>query len=154
MAGLLQADDPALGSPHDGAGEVESGRGLRAAWDHKRIREGDPPFEIGDLRLAAGGEIRGHDLEMPLERPVLRRVCRQLRANREELALDPQDDRVPSPVVDQRARGAQRGDRLVDVAVGLGARIGLRHPTAVQQARLPPISRPGDDALAGDGEMS
>jgi len=72
MAGLLQPDDPALGTPDDGAGDVERGRGLRAAWDHKRIRQGDPPFEIGDLRLAAGGEIRGHDLEMPLERPVLR----------------------------------------------------------------------------------
>jgi len=84
---LLQADDPALGSPHDGAGNVEGGRGLRAAWNYKRVRERDLPFEIGDLRLAAGREIGGDDFEMPLQGGVLRRVGRQLRANREELAL-------------------------------------------------------------------
>jgi len=151
---LLQADDPALGSPHDGAGEVEGSRRLRAAWDHKRIRERDPLFELGDLRFTAGREIGADDFEVALQRGVLRRISRQLRPNREELALHPQDDGVPSPVIDQRAGSAERGDRFIDVAIGLGARIGLCHPAAIKQPRLSPISRPGDDALAGDGEMS
>jgi len=154
MAGLLQPDDPALGTPDDGAGDVERGRGLRAAWNHKRVRKRDPLFEIGDLRLAAAREIGGDDFEMPQQRGVLRRVGRQLRAYREELALQTQDDRMPSAITDQRAGGAQRGDRFIDIAVGLRARIGLGHPTAVQQPGLSPISRPGDDALAGDDQKS
>src|SRR2546426_1083445 len=83
------------GTPNDGTGDVEGGRGLRAARNYKRVRERDPPFEIGDLRLAAAREIGGDDLEMPLQRAVLRGVGGQFRANREELALHPQDDRVP-----------------------------------------------------------
>src|SRR2546423_2320777 len=45
-AGLLQADHPALGSPPDGAGEVESGRGVAGARDHKRTPEGGSPLDV------------------------------------------------------------------------------------------------------------
>ena len=82
---------------------------------------------------------------------VLRRVRSQFGANREELALQPQDDRVPPAIGDERARDAEGRDGFIDVAVSLRTRIGLWYPAAVQQTRFSAISSPGDDALAGDG---
>ena len=104
--------------------------------------------------FAAGRELGGDDFEVSLQRGVVGRIGGQLRANREELALHPQDDGVPSAIANERARGAERGDRFVDVAVGLGTRVGLWHPPAVQQTRFSRISSPGDDALARDGQTS
>jgi hypothetical protein len=89
---------------------------------------------------------------MLLQLVVLGGVGRELGANREELALNTQDDGMPSAVLDQGARRAQRRDGLIDGAVGLGARIRLGDPTAVEEAGLSPIPSLGDDALARDGD--
>jgi hypothetical protein len=62
---------------------------------------------------------------MLLQLVVLGSVGRELGANREELALNTQDDGMPSAVLDQGARRTQRRDRLIDGAIGLGARICL-----------------------------
>jgi len=88
---------------------------------------------------------------MLLQLVVLGSIGRQLGANREELALDTQDDRVPCAVLDQRTCRAQRRDRLIDGAVGLGARIRLGDAPTIEEASLSPISGLGDDALARDG---
>jgi hypothetical protein len=56
---------------------------------------------------------------------VLGGIRCQLSADREEFALDAQDGRMPAAVLDQGASGAQRRDRLIDGAVGLGPWIGL-----------------------------
>ena len=87
---------------------------------------------------------------MLLQLVVLGSIGRQLGADRKELALDAQDDRMPAAVLDEGARRAQRRDCLIDGAVGLGARIGLGDPTPVEEARLSPIPGLGDDALARD----
>jgi hypothetical protein len=62
---------------------------------------------------------------MLLQLVVLGRVRGQLGTDREELALHPQDEGVPAAVFDQRPRYSQGGDRLVDRAIGLGARVGF-----------------------------
>jgi hypothetical protein len=90
---------------------------------------------------------------MLLQLVVLGGIGRQLGADREELALDPQDDRVPAAVFDQGAGGAQGRDRLVDGAVCLGARIGLGYAATVEQAGLSPIPGLRDDALSCDGDV-
>jgi len=124
---------------------------MGAPRNNERVRQGDPLLEVGDLRFAAAGEIGGDDLEVLPQGIVLRRVRSQFGANREELALQPQDDRVPPAIGDERARDAEGRDGFIDVAVSLRTRIGLWYPAAVQQTRFSAISSPGDDALAGDG---
>jgi len=89
---------------------------------------------------------------MLLQLVVFGSVGRQLGTNREELALDTQDDGMPSAVLDQGARRAQRRDRLIDGAVGLGARIRLGDAPTVEEAGLSPIPGLGDDALARDSD--
>ena len=89
---------------------------------------------------------------MLLQLVVLGRIGRQLGADREELALDPQDDRMPAAVLDQGARSAQRRDRLIDGTVSLGARIRLGDAPTVEEAGLSPIPGLGDDALARDSD--
>lgn len=89
---------------------------------------------------------------MLLQLVVLGGIGRQLGPDREELALDPQDDRMPAAVLDEGARRAQRRDRLIDGAVGLGARIRLGDAPTVEEAGLSPIPGLGDDALARDGD--
>jgi hypothetical protein len=122
---LLETDDAALRPAQDGASHIE-GRGRRCAtWDDERIRQWNAALELDDLALEAAGEIRRDDHEVLLQLVVLGRIGCQLGANREELALDPQDDRMPGTVLDEGAGHTERRDRLIDGAVGLGARISL-----------------------------
>ncbi len=90
---------------------------------------------------------------MLLQLVVLGSIGRQLSADREELALDPQDDRMPGAVLDQGAGRTQRGDRLIDRAVRLGARIRLGDPAAVEEAGLSLIPGLRDNALSRDGDV-
>jgi len=104
---LLQANDPALGTPQHGARHVE-GRGRQcASGDDERIRQGDPALQVVDLGLQPAGDVRRHHHEMLLQLVVLGGVGGQLGADREELALHPQDDGVPAAVFDQRPRHPQ-----------------------------------------------
>jgi hypothetical protein len=89
---------------------------------------------------------------MLLQLVVLSSIGRELSADREELALDTQDDGMAAAVLDQGTRRAQRRNGLIDGAVGLGARIRLGDPTAVEEAGLSAIPGFGDDALARDGD--
>src|SRR5438309_1535794 len=147
-ARLLQPDDAAFSAPRHGPRHVERGAGRGTARDDEGIGQRDPALELGDLRLDPFGEIRGHDHEVLLQLVVLGRVGRQLGADREELALDPQDDRVPLAIRDQGASGTQRGDCLIDRPICFGARIGFRYPASVEKSGLPSIAGLGDDALA------
>lgn len=125
MTALLQAHDATLGPAQNGASHIQS-RGRRCATrDDERIRQRNATLEVDDLTLDSAREIRRDDHEVLLQLVVLGRVGRQLGSDREELALDPQDDGMPGTVLDQGAGGAQRRDRLIDGAVGLGARICL-----------------------------
>jgi hypothetical protein len=125
LSGLLQANDASLGATQHGARDVE-GRGRRGATrDDEGIRERDPALEVVDLGLQPARDIRRHHHEMLLQLVVLGRVRGQLGADREELALHPQDEGVPAAVFDQRPRHSQGGDRFVDRAIGLGARVGF-----------------------------
>ncbi len=122
---MLETDDAALRPAQDGAGHIE-GRGRRCATrDDERIRQWNAALELGDLALDTAGEIGRDDHEVLLQLVVLGSIGRQLGADREELALDPEDDRMPAAVLDQCSGRAERRDRLIDGAVGLGARICL-----------------------------
>jgi hypothetical protein len=151
LTALLQADDAALRPAQHCAGDVQRGGRRRPTWNHERIRQWNAALEVRDLGLDAAGEVRRDHHEVLLQLVVLGGVGRQLGANREELALDPQDDHVPAAVLDQGAGGAQRRDRLIDGAVRLGARIGFRDAAAIEEAGLSPIPSLGDDALSRDG---
>jgi hypothetical protein len=122
---LLQANDASLGATQHGARDIE-GRGRRGATrDDERIRQRDPALEVVDLGLQPARDIRRHHHEMLLQLVVLGRVRGQLGADREELTLHPKDDGMPTAVFDERPRHPQGGDRFVDRAVGLGARVGF-----------------------------
>lgn len=152
LAGLLQANDTTLGAAHHGTSYVQGGGRRRPTRDDERIRQWNAALQVDDLELDAAGEIRGDDHEMLLQLVVLSSIGRQLGADRKKLALDAQDDRMPAAVLDEGAGRAQRRDCLIDGAIGLGARIGLGDPTAVEEAGLSPIPGLGDDALARDGD--
>ena len=102
-----------------------------------------------DLLFQPPGVGRGDDQEVLAQGLVLRRVGGQLGADREQLLLQAQDGGGATAVAHLGPGQAERGDRLVDRAVGLGARIGLAHPASVEEAGLATVSSPGDDALAG-----
>ncbi len=122
---MLETNDAALRPAQDGASHIQ-GRGRRCATrDDERIRQWNAALELGDLALDAAGEIRRDDHEVLLQLLVLGRIGCQLGTDREELALDPQDDRMPAAVLDQCSGRAERRDRLIDGAIGLGARICL-----------------------------
>jgi hypothetical protein len=104
---LLQTDNPALRPAQHGARNIQGGGRRRPTRDDERIRQWDAALEVDDLVLDAAGEIRRDNHEMLLQVAVLDRIGRQLRADREELALHPQDDGVPFAVFDQRARYPQ-----------------------------------------------
>ena len=64
-----------------------------------------------------------------------------MRADGEEIALDPIELVVDVPRQAGRARLAQQRVQLVDVAVGVDARIGLADARAVEERRLAAVAR-------------
>lgn len=108
LTALLQADDAALGAAQHGARHVQgSGCGCPTG-DDERIRQWNTALQVDDLALDAAGEIRRDHHEMLLQLVVLGRVGCEFGAHREEFALDPQDDGMPSAVLDEGTRRAQR----------------------------------------------
>jgi len=107
LTSLLQANDPALGATQHGARHVEGRGRWRATGDDERIRQRDPALEVFDLGLQPAGRVRHHHQEMLLQLVVLGRVRRELGADREELALHPQNDGVPAAVFDHRPGHSQ-----------------------------------------------
>jgi hypothetical protein len=150
---LLEADDAALRPAQHRPSDVEGRTRRGPSRDDERIRQWHAALEVDDLALDAAREIRRDDHEMLLQLVVVGGIGRQLGADREELALDPQDDRVPAAVLDQGAGGAQGRDRLIDRAVRLRTRIRLRDAPTVEQAGLSPIPGLRDDALSCDGDV-
>lgn len=148
---MLQADDASFRPAQHRAGHVQGGGGRRPTGDHERIGQWNPTLEVRDLALDAAREVWRHHHEVLLQLVVLGGIGRQFGADGEQLALDPEDDRVPAPVPDQGAGDAERRDRLIDRAVRLGAWIGLGDASAIEESGLSPISGLGDDALSRDG---
>ena len=122
---LLQPNDAALRSPGHRPGHVQRGGRRGSARDDEGVGQRDPLLELHDLVLDPPGEVSCHHHEVLLQLVVLGGVGRQLGADGEQLALDPQDDGVAAAILDQRPRGTQRRDRFVDRAVSLGPRISL-----------------------------
>jgi hypothetical protein len=102
----LEADDATFGAAQHRASHVEGGGGRRPARDDERIGQWNAALKVDDLALDAAGEIRRDDHEMLLQLVVLGSIGRQLGADREELALDSQDDRMPAAVLDEGTRRA------------------------------------------------
>jgi hypothetical protein len=125
LTALLQTDDAALRPAQHGASHIQGRRRRRPTRDDEGIRQRDAALEVDDLALDAAGEIRGDNHEMLFQLVVLGSIGRKLGADREELALDPQDDRMPGTVLNQGAGRTERRDRLIDGAIRLGARIRL-----------------------------
>ena len=148
---MLQPDDASFRTAQHRTGHVQGRGGRRPTGDHERIGQWNPTLEVRDLALDATGELGRYDHEVLLQLVVLGGIGRELGADREQLALDPEDDRVPAPVPDQGARHAERRDCLVDGPVRLGARVRLGDAAAVEQAGLSRISGLRDDALSRDG---
>src|SRR5437879_1999798 len=152
LTALLEADDAALRASQHRARDIQGGRRLGATWNHEGIRQRNAALEVDDLELDPTGEVGRDDHEVLLQLAVLGRVSRQLGADREQLALNAQDDRVPAAVLNQGARRPQCRDGLIDSAVRLRARIRLFHAPAVEKPGLSPIAGLGDDALSCDGD--
>ncbi len=60
----------------------------------------------------------------------------EVRADREEIGLDPGDHLRDRRVADRRERPAEHGVQLVDLAVGVHARVGFRHARVVEERCL------------------
>ena len=70
-----------------------------------------------------------------------RRRVGQPGADGEQLLLNRLDDRLLEiHVVERRPRGAEAGVELVDLAVGVDARVGLRHARVVEERRLAAVA--------------
>jgi hypothetical protein len=80
-------------------------------------------------------------------------VSRQLCADDEQLALQAQDERgkVAELVLGQLNAGkSQRGDRLVNCAVSVGARVGLGDSTAEEKSCRAVVALARGDRALGD----
>src|SRR5438874_5712243 len=153
LTALLQADDAALRAAQHRARNVQRGGRWGATRDDEGIRQGKAALEVDDLALDPAAEVGRDDHELLLQLVVLGRIGCQLGAHGEELALDAQDDGMAAAVRDEGPGRPQRGDRLVDSAVGLRTRTRLFAAPAVEEPGLALIAGLGDDALSRDGDV-
>jgi hypothetical protein len=153
----LEGDCAALCPTDDRAGKLEGSARPRLARDDELAGHLDPLLEVDDegrQRL----DHRRRDAGLAILEPIDRGGCRcQLGADHEQLTLEAEDqlgDRCESWAeravlaldAELGARQAERGDRLVNRAVGLGPKIVLADPwAAVQQARRAVVPPAGAD---------
>jgi hypothetical protein len=133
LTAAAEPNNPPFSSAEHGPGDVKRRSRNCAPWDHKGVRQWEPALQLRDLPFEAAGQLGRHDHEVLLELPILFRIGCELGANREELALHAQDDGVPPRIRHLGAGEAERRNRFIYRAIGLGPRIGLRNPAAVEQ---------------------
>ena len=118
------------------------GRERRAAGDHELRRQLDPVHVAVDQLLELGRHLGG-DAADAVDEPLggLGRR-RELGAGDEQVVLEAEDVGGELGLVGaaERAGDAERRGRLVEGAVGLGARVGLRHPAAVPERGGPVVA--------------
>ena len=157
LSRAIQRHGPPLRPPDDGPGKLERGARARLAGHDELLRERDPCLVVGEKRLDPDDHRRG-DAGRPVLEPIPRGgVGGQLRAGHEELALDPQDDRLDlserrrqrveaPPGVQLRAGEPQRGDGLVQRPVSLRSEVVLGNAVAAEEeAGGPVVALPGGD---------
>ena len=142
--GGRQGDRPALGAADDRAGDLEGGAQARLAGDDELARQLDGGLGLAQQRVQAVDHLAGHAGRAVLLAVAMVGVGRQLGADGEQLALEPQDHlaepaevRRQGPVLGLHAKlgpgHAERRDGLVDGAVGLGAQVVLADAVAAEQ---------------------
>src|SRR5664280_2755018 len=142
--GAIERHGPPLRPPDDGSGKLERGARAGLAGHDELPRELDPGLVVREHGLDPG-DHRGRDARRPvLEAVPCDRVGGQLRARHEQLALDPEDQRLDlregrgkraeaPPGVQLGPGEPQRSDGLVQGAVGLGAEIVLGNAIASEE---------------------
>jgi hypothetical protein len=157
----LERDRAPLGAPQDRSGELEGRARRRLAGHDELFRHLDVAFQLGEITLNVPDHRLGHARPAVLESVPRVRRRGELRADDEQLALEAQDQlreaaqargQRADPAFDAEVRPGQpeRGDGLVDRAVGLGARVVLGDPRpAVQQARGAVVAARTNAAAAG-----
>ena len=134
-----------LGAPHDRPREVEIGRRLSAAGEDEGTQRRQVGTElvagglefVDPLLLDAQGRVRG----------LRHEGCRQVGADVEQVVLDAQEHWAQPlrQIGGTREREAERGAGLVRVGVGDEARVVLRRPAEVAEARAPVVTGAGVD---------
>jgi putative Mg2+ transporter-C (MgtC) family protein len=153
MAAGPGADRVPLGPADHGAAEVEHRAGLCRPGHHEHRAQRPFGDQVVDDLLEAGGQLRG-DQGDPWDQAVaLPRAGRQVGGGREQLPLQPQYHLGQTRLQAGSAGRAERGDRLVDVAVGVDQFVALGHPAAVQQAGGAVVSGLGVDPARGHDRL-
>ena len=119
-------DHAAFRPATDRARQVQRSAGRRPAGQDEVLQRRQFGFKLVDPSLEPLHVVVGEP-RLPFVRPRIRPPVGQLRSKREEVALNAVEHRVD---VRRHACGtddAQTGIRFVDIAVGIHARIGLRH---------------------------
>jgi len=97
-AGFAQAHNASFRTAQYRAGDVERRRGQRPARNHEGVRKRNPRFKVEGFPLHPAREFGRNGQEVFLQLRVFGGIGRQFSADREELALNPQDDCVPPAV--------------------------------------------------------
>ena len=131
-----ELDDAALGAAADGARDVQRGGLWRAAGNDERserlelgVAVVDRALELGDARV-----VDARLLEMLAHLLAIGRG--EQRADGEQVALDRDEHLVDARHRLGGANEAEHGVQLIDVAVGLDARMALGNAAAAEQARV------------------
>ena len=133
MAAGPGTDRVTLGAADHGAAQVQHRAGLRGAGHHEHRAQRPFGNQVVDQLLDAGGHLCSDQGDPGDQAAALPRAGRQVRGGREELPLQP-EHRIRQPRLQAGGtRRAQRGDRLVDVAVRVDQLVALGYPAAVQQ---------------------
>lgn len=106
-ARLAQADDASFGTAKHGAGDVERRRRQRPARNHEGVRKRNPRFKVESFPLHPAREFGRDGQEVLLQLRVFGGIRGQFSADREELALHPQDDCVSLPIGHLRPRNTE-----------------------------------------------
>ena len=144
LVGRGQRDGPPLGAPGDGPGQLERGGQPALARDHELLRELDRAFRRAQHLVEAVDHLARDARDAVLLLRASVGVGRELRADREQLALEPQQQLAEAADVGRQdavlrlhaelgAREAEGRDGLVDRAVGLGPQVVLADAVAAEQ---------------------
>ena len=138
----MQRDDAAFGAAQDHARRVQRG-GARVTARKKEVRlRRDPGGQPVDLVLERFDAGRRHERNLRLCLAVRVRRRRELRTEVEQRVLRVEANPVEVLVQPGGARDPDGGVGLVELPIGLDARVILRHAPPAKQPRQPLIPRP------------
>ena len=135
----LQRDDAALGAAADGPGYVQRRACVRAAGENEPAERRQRVFEAIDQLLEACDVRFGDHRLLDARRQPLSGIG-QLGAEREQIALDGDNLGADGRVERCRTHQPEPRVQLVDLAVGLDARVVLARACAVEERRFTGIA--------------